>query len=267
VEGIVLRQSGDILTKLEDGMFARTEAPGESVLDSGRSAADAVPQADAADQLERLVELSNQVTGVALAIIDGQFRYVGVNRPLAALNGIPTNAHVGRPIRNVVPEVGPMLTQLVAWTLQTKVPVRQVKFSARVPFVDGPMRDWLGSFFPVRLVAGAVGVAHTVIEVTDCTHIEAALSELLLDTAQSMNREALTSREVDVLTLIGQGKTTKEIATILSISVQTVGNHRKHICRKLNLHSTAEIASFAAHHGHEQFRHFLIEMPACPTAL
>jgi DNA-binding NarL/FixJ family response regulator len=129
------------------------------------------------------------------------------------------------------------------------------------------MRDWLGSFFPVRLVAGAVGVAHTVIEVTDCTHIEAALSELLLDTAQSMNREALTSREVDVLTLIGQGKTTKEIATILSISVQTVGNHRKHICRKLNLHSTAEIASFAAHHGHEQFRHFLIEMPACPTAL
>jgi DNA-binding NarL/FixJ family response regulator len=106
------------------------------------------------------------------------------------------------------------------------------------------VRDWLGSFFPINL-AGGVGVAHTVIEVTDCTRIEAALSELLLDTAQSMNREALTSREVDVLTLIGQGKTSKEIATVLSISVQTIGNHRKQICRKLDLHCTAEIAAYA----------------------
>jgi DNA-binding CsgD family transcriptional regulator len=227
-------------------MLGWEEPSGDLALDWPLSPDGAALRASAADRLGRLVEFSNHVTAVALAIIDGQFRYVAVNSHLAGLNGIPIDAHFGRSIRDVVPAIGPMLTQLAARSLQTKLPVRQVKFSARVPFVDGPVRDWLGSFFPINL-AGGVGVAHTVIEVTDCTRIETALSEILLQTAAPANREPLTSREVDVLTLIGQGKTTKEIATLLSISAQTVGNHRKQICRKLNLHSTAELASYAAH--------------------
>ena len=55
----------------------------------------------------------------------------------------------------------------------------------------------------------------------------------------------LTSREKDVLSLIGQTKTTKEIALLLNLSVHTVGNHRKGLCAKLNLHSTAELAVLA----------------------
>jgi hypothetical protein len=49
-----------------------------------------------------------------------------------------------------------------------------------------------------------------------------------------------------VLDLVGKGKTSKEIADILGVSVFTVANHRKHICHKLNIHSTAELASYAA---------------------
>lgn len=55
----------------------------------------------------------------------------------------------------------------------------------------------------------------------------------------------LTNREKDVLSLIGQAKTTKEIAILLNLSVHTIGNHRKGLCAKLNLHSTAELAVFA----------------------
>ena len=51
----------------------------------------------------------------------------------------------------------------------------------------------------------------------------------------------LTPRERQVLDLIGRGKTTKEIATILNLSTGTVGNHRKSICRKWDVHSTAEL--------------------------
>ncbi|HKE23227.1 MAG TPA: LuxR C-terminal-related transcriptional regulator [Bryobacteraceae bacterium] len=51
----------------------------------------------------------------------------------------------------------------------------------------------------------------------------------------------LTPREQQVLDLIGKGKTTKEIATILKLSTGTVGNHRKSICRKWDVHSTAEL--------------------------
>lgn len=51
----------------------------------------------------------------------------------------------------------------------------------------------------------------------------------------------LTSRERQVLALIAHGKTSKEIADCMSLSVETVGNHRKSLCRKLAVHSTAEL--------------------------
>jgi DNA-binding CsgD family transcriptional regulator len=56
----------------------------------------------------------------------------------------------------------------------------------------------------------------------------------------------LTTREKQVLNIIGKGRTTKQIAEELGLSAATVGNHRKHICKKLGLHSTAELVAFAA---------------------
>ena len=56
----------------------------------------------------------------------------------------------------------------------------------------------------------------------------------------------LTAREQEVLKLIGHGKSSKEIAADLGMSVQTVANHRKRICSKLELHSTAALVAYAA---------------------
>jgi DNA-binding CsgD family transcriptional regulator len=56
----------------------------------------------------------------------------------------------------------------------------------------------------------------------------------------------LTAREMSVLQLIGLGKTTKEIASHLNLSPQTVSDYRKGICRKLDLHTTAGLAAFAS---------------------
>jgi DNA-binding CsgD family transcriptional regulator len=55
----------------------------------------------------------------------------------------------------------------------------------------------------------------------------------------------LTPREKQILDIIAEGKTTKQIAEDLRVSTSTVGNHRKHICKKLDLHSTAELVAFA----------------------
>lgn len=51
----------------------------------------------------------------------------------------------------------------------------------------------------------------------------------------------LTCREEAVITLLGHGKTSKEIAIILRLAPGTVASHRRSLCRKLNLHSTAEL--------------------------
>jgi DNA-binding CsgD family transcriptional regulator len=56
---------------------------------------------------------------------------------------------------------------------------------------------------------------------------------------------ALTRREQEVLGMIGQGRTSKQIAGLLNLSVYTVNNHRKHICKKMGLHSTAQLVAFA----------------------
>jgi DNA-binding CsgD family transcriptional regulator len=61
-----------------------------------------------------------------------------------------------------------------------------------------------------------------------------------------MSYDRLTGREKEVLQQIAGGKTSKQVAEALSVSIHTISNHRKHICRKLGLHSTAELVAFAA---------------------
>ncbi len=57
--------------------------------------------------------------------------------------------------------------------------------------------------------------------------------------------DLLTEREKEVLHLIAEGKSNKEVAAILEVSVYTVETHRMHLMQKLNLHNTAEIVLYA----------------------
>lgn len=61
--------------------------------------------------------------------------------------------------------------------------------------------------------------------------------------------EVLTAREKQVLQLIAQGKSNKEIAAILNVSVNTVAVHRANLMEALNLHRTAELVVYAIRKG------------------
>lgn len=61
--------------------------------------------------------------------------------------------------------------------------------------------------------------------------------------------DLLTSREREVLQMIAEGKTNKEIAGLLSLSVYTVDAHRGRILEKLNLHSATDLVRFALRKG------------------
>ncbi len=61
--------------------------------------------------------------------------------------------------------------------------------------------------------------------------------------------DLLTSREREVLQMIAEGKTNKEIATLLNLSVYTVDAHRGRIMEKLNLHSVTDLVRFAVRAG------------------
>lgn len=59
----------------------------------------------------------------------------------------------------------------------------------------------------------------------------------------------LSSREVEVLQLIAEGKANKETATELGISIKTVEKHRQHLMKKLGIHDTAGLTRYAVSAG------------------
>ena len=66
---------------------------------------------------------------------------------------------------------------------------------------------------------------------------------------QVEHNSVLSQREQQVLAHIVKGKSTQEIASILSISVHTVSSHRKNILRKLNLKSPVQLIAYALEHS------------------
>jgi len=61
--------------------------------------------------------------------------------------------------------------------------------------------------------------------------------------------EALTDREKQVLKLVAEGHSNKEVAELLDISVKTAMSHREHIMQKLDLHSRTDLIRFAIQQG------------------
>ncbi len=59
----------------------------------------------------------------------------------------------------------------------------------------------------------------------------------------------LTPREREVIQLVAEGRTTKEIATALRLSVKTAETHRTNLMRKLDLHSVADLTLYAVRNG------------------
>jgi DNA-binding NarL/FixJ family response regulator len=72
--------------------------------------------------------------------------------------------------------------------------------------------------------------------------------ELLGDRESSS--EPLSTREKEVLKMIADGKSNKEVAKALFISVRTVESHRASILKKLNLKNTADLVKYALQKGH-----------------
>jgi DNA-binding NarL/FixJ family response regulator len=91
------------------------------------------------------------------------------------------------------------------------------------------------------------------------TYISPYFSEEVVDDLVQIGRadgktifeiDTLTSREREVLKLIAEGKSSKEIAALLFISISTVNNHRASIMEKLNLNKATDLVKYAIRKGY-----------------
>ncbi len=88
------------------------------------------------------------------------------------------------------------------------------------------------------------------------TYLSPAISEVVPDLLRrphqpdGTRREVLTHREREILKLLADGKSSKEIGDLLFISLRTVQNHRANIMRKLKVKRTADLIKYAIQKGY-----------------
>jgi DNA-binding NarL/FixJ family response regulator len=62
---------------------------------------------------------------------------------------------------------------------------------------------------------------------------------------REIRRDRLTPRQREIVQLLAEGKTSKEVATALKMSVKTAETHRSNIMKKLDLHSVSDLVRYA----------------------
>jgi len=83
-------------------------------------------------------------------------------------------------------------------------------------------------------------------------YLSPGISRVVVDaylSKSSVPDDPLSSREHEVLQLIAEGKSTKDVATLLGISVKTAESHRSRLMGKLDIHETASLVRYAVRRG------------------
>lgn len=214
--------------------------------------------------------------GKLIADVDARFRCVELSDSLSDGDEHPQEAYWRRHIRDVFPDLCPSLKALFAHMLRARQP--QGLQAGRCCKGDNQLKERCGKMPTSALLVGTFQIPivnliwglqsrdeakrarfdpHTILKHIQCPLISSLFPELsplkemmpLAYHAKGPPIPLLSTRERQVLRLIGVGKTTKEVAVQLSISGLTVAEHRKNICRKLDIHSTAALVARAATWG------------------
>jgi len=178
-----------------------------------------------------------------LAILDKRLHFVGVNRALAAMNGLPERAHPGKKISDVVGTVASRIGRVVERVFETGQPVKGVTLSAKLP-ARKEMGHWVEDYLPLADHAGKVSSV-VVLAVEVSRWVQEFGSPSHPYAGGQIGRPKLSSREVEIVRFLAQNKSNKEVSSILGISVKTVEAHRARILLKLQLDSLVGLVHYA----------------------
>jgi len=110
-----------------------------------------------------------------LAILDGSLRYVQLNETLAFMNGRSVAEHLGKSVREVLPELALRLEPTLERILATGEPALNIEVTGETPAQPGVTRYWMASYFPLSGTSGELQrLGAIVVEDTDRRRAEQA---------------------------------------------------------------------------------------------
>jgi PAS domain S-box-containing protein len=131
-----------------------------------------------ASDASALFDVVGEGAPVGLALVDTELRFVRINAALCAINGRPREAHLGRRIDEVLPEMASVLVPIYQHVIQSNEPVLERELTAEQPGT-GRVRHVLASWFPICVQDEVAGVGAVVIDVTDLKAAELRLEGVL----------------------------------------------------------------------------------------
>ena len=135
---------------------------------------------------------------IGLAFRDTDGRYARINDQLAALNGLPPEAHIGRTAEELLPDLNENDAQHVRRVLETSDATGPIEYHVASPDAPEEGRDWLLFHFPVADAAGVVLGTGTVVQ--DLTEIRRAEADLSKSRRKLAGIEAQHAATLDRLT-------------------------------------------------------------------
>jgi PAS domain S-box-containing protein len=114
---------------------------------------------------------------IGLNVLDTDLRFVRINQQLAEINGLPVEAHLGRTVRELLPNLADTAEALLLPILESGEPLLDVEIRGETPAQPGVERVWRESFLPLKDGDRVIGINTVCEEITDRIRVEAALRE------------------------------------------------------------------------------------------
>ena|SRR5271165_2469894 len=194
-------------------------------------------------------------SNVGVVICDRRMRYKALNKRAAQMHNEPIEAHLGHFFHEILGSFAPKVVPLWENVFSTGKPLANLEVTGHLPKRSEEGR-WIENLFPLKDDRGRVAqVGCFVIEITPPVLPTAPSVAFGMaaptengHTGSKLDRNGLADlspREQEVVRLVAEGKSNKEISSALAISVRTVETYRARLMLKLRATSTAQLVHYA----------------------
>lgn len=115
-----------------------------------------------------------------MALVDSKLRYVRVNEGLAMINATPAPDHIGKTVREIVPDFADMTETVLQGVISTREPVLGLEISGPTPGDPSEERHMRLNLFPILEEDSVIGAAALILDITEAVRARRELAEKAL---------------------------------------------------------------------------------------